>query len=48
MDRRTFIASAGLTAAALSLAPEVLAAKKKNKLPQWKGFKLLDFFCRIQ
>lgn len=44
MDRRTFIASAGMTAAALSLSPELIAAKKKNKLPQWKGFNLLDFF----
>lgn len=44
MDRRTFIASAGMTAAALSLSPDLIAAKKKNKLPQWKGFNLLDFF----
>ena len=44
MKRRTFLATAGMTAAALSLSPELLAAKKKNKLPQWKGFNLLDFF----
>lgn len=44
MKRRTFLATAGMTAAALSLSPEILAAKKKNKLPRWKGFNLLDFF----
>jgi aryl-phospho-beta-D-glucosidase BglC (GH1 family) len=40
MKRRTFIA----TAAALSFSSQLLAAKKKNKLPRWKGFNLLDFF----
>ena len=44
MKRRTFLATAGMTAAALRLSPEILASKKKNKLPRWKGFNLLDFF----
>jgi endoglucanase len=44
MNRRTFIATTAAAAAAISLGPESLAARKKNKLPQWKGFNLLDFF----
>lgn len=45
MDRRTFIEKASLATAAASLtAKEVFASAKKNKLPQWKGFNLLDFF----
>jgi hypothetical protein len=45
MKRRTFIATTSMAAAALSAAgPHAWAAPKKNKLPQWKGFNLLDFF----
>jgi len=45
MDRRDFIKQSSLAAAALSLSgADVLSAPKENKLPQWKGFNLLDFF----
>src|SRR6187401_2073384 len=45
MDRRNFIRQSSLTAAALSLSGmDVFCAPKKNKIPQWKGFNLLDFF----
>src|SRR5688572_1792822 len=45
MKRRTFIATTGTAATALSLAgPQAWTTPKKNKLPQWKGFNLLDFF----
>jgi len=45
--RRDFIRTAGLATAGLGLAGnQGLAAllPKKNKLPRWKGFNLLDFF----
>ena len=47
MKRRTFIKSTGMAAAAVGLAgTDTLSAPKqiRNKLPQWKGFNLLDFF----
>ena len=45
MDRRDFIKQSSLAAAALSLpGVDVFSAPLKNKLPQWKGFNLLDFF----
>lgn len=45
MKRRDFIKSSGLAAAAVSITGvNALAAPKRNKLPQWKGFNLLDFF----
>ncbi|HMG94087.1 MAG TPA: cellulase family glycosylhydrolase [Chryseolinea sp.] len=45
MNRRNFIQQSSLAAAAISLAPtDVFSAPKKNKLPQWRGFNLLDFF----
>ena len=45
MDRRNFIRQSSLAAAAVSLSgTDVFSAPKKNKLPQWKGFNLLDFF----
>ena len=45
MDRRNFIRQSSLTAAAISLSgADLFSAPKKNKLPQWKGFNLLDFF----
>ncbi|HYG19536.1 MAG TPA: glycosyl hydrolase family 5, partial [Ohtaekwangia sp.] len=45
MDRRTFIAATTMAAAGLTLTgSSVFAAPKKNKLPKWKGFNLLDFF----
>lgn len=45
MDRREFIRQSSLAAAAVTLTQaEVFSAPKKNPLPQWKGFNLLDFF----
>src|SRR6185295_1896420 len=45
MDRRTFITSTAMSAVAMSLpGTGALASPKQNKLPQWKGFNLLDFF----
>ena len=45
MKRRNFIATGTAAATALALlGHDVLAAPKKNPLPQWKGFNLLDFF----
>lgn len=49
LPRRDFIKKTGLaTAGALLASGTALdltaAAKAKNKLPQWKGFNLLDFF----
>lgn len=47
MERRTFIKNTTLAAAGLTLSKmELLEYGKfsKNKLPQWKGFNLLDFF----
>ncbi len=45
MNRRDFIVSTGMAAAAVSLTgTDALAVAKRNKLPQWRGFNLLDFF----
>lgn len=45
MKRREFIVKTGVAATAMSLhGKDMLAAAKKNPLPQWKGFNLLDFF----
>ncbi|HEX6889204.1 MAG TPA: cellulase family glycosylhydrolase [Chryseolinea sp.] len=45
MNRRNFIQQSSLAAAAVSLVgTDAFSAPKKNKLPQWKGFNLLDFF----
>src|SRR6185295_10475941 len=45
MDRRTFITSTAMSAVAMSLpGTQATATPKQNKLPQWKGFNLLDFF----
>jgi endoglucanase len=45
MDRRNFVKTTTLAAAAMSLGTTSLAAhQKSNPLPQWKGFNLLDFF----
>ena len=46
MDRRAFIKSTGLAAAALGISTESALAwpAPKNTLPRWKGFNLLDFF----
>src|SRR3979411_2432281 len=40
MHRRTFIKTTGLITAGLSLD----LPSYSNKLPQWKGFNLLDFY----
>ena len=45
MNRRTFIETTGMAAAAISLTgSKAWSAPLKNKLPPWKGFNLLDFF----
>jgi endoglucanase len=45
MNRRDFIVNTSLAAAAVSLTgTDALAVAKGNKLPQWRGFNLLDFF----
>lgn len=45
MERRSFIKNTGLLTAALGLAgTAAFAAEQSNKLPNWKGFNLLDFF----
>ena len=46
MNRRTFIKNSSLATAGIALADTAAFAsiKKANKLPQWKGFNLLDFF----
>ncbi|MBA4058393.1 MAG: glycosyl hydrolase family 5, partial [Marivirga sp.] len=45
MNRRDFIKAGSMVATAASLTgTDVFGALKKNKLPQWKGFNLLDFF----
>jgi endoglucanase len=43
-NRRTFIKTTLATSAALVSGNADLFAQKKNKLPQWRGFNLLDFF----
>jgi len=45
MDRRSFITNAGMAAIASRL-PGIANSglHEQNKLPQWKGFNLLDFF----
>src|SRR5215204_516543 len=46
MDRRTFIHNTTLLAGGLGLAGTTAFAaqqKNKNKLPQWRGFNLVDF-----
>jgi len=46
MERRSFIKHTGLLAAGWSLASAAMAMPqiKRNTLPKWKGFNLLDFF----
>ncbi len=47
MKRRTFIKNAGLATTGLTLSQTEAFSydfAKKNKLPRWKGFNLLDFF----
>ena len=45
MKRRDFITTATLAATTSGLPrPRVLATPKKNPIPQWRGFNLLDFF----
>lgn len=45
MKRRDFIATGAMAATAMSLYGEnAFAIRKKNPLPRWKGFNLLDFF----
>jgi aryl-phospho-beta-D-glucosidase BglC (GH1 family) len=45
MNRRDFITTGTMAATAMSLyGNSALAAAKKNPLPRWKGFNLLDFF----
>ena len=46
MNRRTFITNSSIITAGLSFADSMALASNQqtNKLPQWKGFNLLDFF----
>jgi len=45
MSRRKFLRNVGLATAAFSLqGTPVFSEPLKNKLPQWRGFNLLDFF----
>ncbi|MDQ2657740.1 MAG: cellulase family glycosylhydrolase [Bacteroidota bacterium] len=45
MNRRDFISTTAGATAALSLSgSSLLATPRKNPLPRWKGFNLLDFF----
>ena len=48
VSRRGFVKTAGLGALSIGMAGNQALAfsstKTKNKLPQWKGFNLLDFF----
>ena len=45
MNRRDFIATGSAAAAVVGLCgTSALASPKKNPLPRWKGFNLLDFF----
>lgn len=46
MERRDFIKSAGLMGAGFGIAGSLAANEltKKNALPQWRGFNLLDYF----
>ncbi len=45
MNRRDFISTTAVATAAISLSgTSLLAAPRKNPLPRWKGFNLLDFF----
>lgn len=45
MNRRDFITTTTFAAGALGMyGSNALATPKKNPLPQWKGFNLLDFF----
>ena len=46
MKRREFIKATGLSMAALSMGADALAGvdKARVKIPQWRGFNLLDFF----
>ncbi|MEO8471501.1 MAG: cellulase family glycosylhydrolase [Chryseolinea sp.] len=44
MNRKYFIKSSALAATSVSLLGAESFSPKKNKLPRWKGFNLLDFF----
>jgi len=45
MNRRNFVKTSSLIAAGLSISELTLATLQiQNKLPQWKGFNVLDFF----
>lgn len=45
MNRRDFISTTAVATAAISLSgTSLLAAPRKNPLPRWRGFNLLDFF----
>lgn len=44
MNRRHFITTTLATGSLGLLAEKALAAAKKNPLPEWRGFNLLDFF----
>lgn len=47
MERRSFLKNTALLTAGLGLAGTTAFAAGGNKLPNWKGFNLLDFFTPI-
>lgn len=51
MQRRKFIKTSGLVTAGLGLSGNLAVSNSlkpiKNKLPQWKGFNLLDYFAPL-
>jgi len=50
IERRIFIRNTVMAAAAAGLSPvlgNMLPEQKKNLLPRWKGFNLLDFFSPV-
>ncbi|MRG48321.1 cellulase family glycosylhydrolase [Chitinophaga sp. SYP-B3965] len=47
MERRSFLKNTALLTAGLGLAGSSAFAAAGNKLPNWKGFNLLDFFTPI-
>jgi endoglucanase len=48
MNRREFITTTTFAAGAMGMyGSSALAIPRRNPLPQWKGFNLLDFFPLI-
>ena len=43
MNRKEFLRNTSVLATGVLLGSDAVAAKRKNKLPRWKGFNLTDF-----